>query len=114
MIAGIYRVSGNSLHPRFQHGDFVLVSRFPHNVSQFKLGDAIVFRHASYGTMIKLVSKIDYEADEIEVIGTHNGSVDSRSFGPISNINVLGKVVFHLGCSRPNSILQKERASYLC
>lgn len=94
MIPKIYRVSGNSLHPRFQHGDFVLISKFVGNVTKLKPGDPIVFRHAHYGTIIKLVSRIDFEADEIEVVGNYYGSLDSRSFGPISKNDVLGKVIF--------------------
>jgi signal peptidase I len=102
MIPKIYRVSGNSLHPRFQHGDFVLVSKFVRNVTKLNIGDPIVFRHAHHGTMIKLVSRINFKADEIEVVGNDYGSTDSRSFGPISKNDVLGKVIFCIPSRRPS------------
>jgi phage repressor protein C with HTH and peptisase S24 domain len=86
------KVTGESLSPVYQEGDFVMLITNP--FFSFKRGDTIVFRHAEYGTMIKNIDSID--SDKIQVIGTHAHSVDSRLFGPIERSDVIGKVVWHI------------------
>jgi nickel-type superoxide dismutase maturation protease len=92
----LLRVTGNSLLPVYQDGDFVLVSKIPYLFSISKQGDIIAFRHEAYGTMIKQVEAVSTDKDEIHVTGTQENSVDSRHFGPISKEDVLGKVVWHV------------------
>jgi len=97
----IIRVKGNSLSPEFDEGDFVMVAtigwrglRNPFVLNPIKNGDVLVFQHAAYGTMIK---KFDhYEGDQLYVIGTHQHSVDSSQFGPISKEDLIGKVIWHI------------------
>ena len=90
------RVSGNSLLPVYQDGDFVLVSKIPYLFSTSKQGDIIAFRHEAHGTMIKQVQAVSSDKDEIHVTGTHENSIDSRQFGPITKGDVLGKVIWHV------------------
>lgn len=96
----VLRVSGSSLQPTYQDGDFVLVSKIPILLYGVHTGDVIAFRHPVYGTLLKEVVHIG-SGKEIYVLGTHEASVDSRSFGPVGLEAVVGKVVWHI--RRPRS-----------
>ncbi len=91
----LLKVSGNSLSPLYQDGDYVLAVH-PLVAGKIRPGDVLVFRQMVYGTMIKRVQRIGPGRDELFVVGTHEGSVDSREFGPIKRKDVIGKVVFHI------------------
>ena len=90
------KVTGSSLYPEYKEGDYVMVITVP--FLPFKKGDAIVFRQPEYGVMIKHIKEVD--SDKILVTGTHPHSIDSRQFGPIDRVNVIGKVVWHI--KKPN------------
>ncbi len=90
------KVSGNSLLPEYREGDFVLVAKIPFFLRYIRQGDIIVFDHPVYGLMIKRVDHLVPDKDEIYVIGTHEFSVDSREFGPISWKTLIGKVIWHI------------------
>lgn len=92
----LLRVSGSSLLPRFQDGDFVLVCKIPCLLGNIRPGDVIAFRNQTYGTLIKQVQSVSSARDEIFVVGTQENSVDSRRFGPIGKEDVLGKVIWHI------------------
>lgn len=96
----LLKVSGNSMLPMYQDGDFVLVSKIPYFFGMAKQGDIIAFRHEMYGTMIKKVKNVSPHKDEIYVTGTQEHSVDSRRFGPIARPDVMGKVIWHITKSR--------------
>jgi signal peptidase I len=98
----LLKVSGDSLLPRYQSGDFVLVSKIPYLFGSIQPGDVIVFRHKVHGTMIKRVTRAALEEDEIHVSGTHDYSVDSREFGAIRKKDVVGKVVWHI--KKPSAV----------
>jgi signal peptidase I len=91
----LLKISGDSLTPEFQEGDFVLVSKIPFFFSPASTGDIIAFRQPGYGLLIKRVQSIDRDG-EIQVIGSHPESIDSRIFGPIRQKNILGKVIWHI------------------
>lgn len=86
------KVTGNSLFPEYQEGDYVMVITIP--FIRFKKGDTIIFHHPNYGMMIKIIDHI--ESDKIQVVGTFPGSIDSRCFGPINRESILGKVIWHI------------------
>jgi signal peptidase I len=90
------KVTGNSLSPEFQEGDFVLVSKIPFSLSSIREGDFVVFNHMEYGTMIKKVAIAYPQSGEYFVIGTHGHSVDSRRIGNIKRKDLLGKVIWHI------------------
>lgn len=92
----LLKVTGTSLVPAYRDGDFVLTSKIPILLRRLHPGDALAFRHEIYGTLIKLVQRVDLDRDEIEVVGLHEHSVDSRRFGPIHRRDVIGKVVWHI------------------
>ena len=95
MIVQFLKVSGQSLWPLYQDGDYVLAAH-PALAGAIKPGDVIIFHQADYGTMIKQVERLLPESNQIFVIGTHAASADSRHFGPIKQQAVIGKVIWHL------------------
>ena len=98
----LLKVSGDSLSPAFQEGDFVVIAKIPLFFNQpLRPGDVVVFNHPIFGTMIKLVEKVFPEKNELFVVGTHQDSIDSRRFGPITIQSVLGKVIWHIKRPRP-------------
>lgn len=93
MILQWLRVEGSSLSPDFEDGDYVLVSQVPLLFSGIHPGDVVVFRHPYHGKMIKIVERLESASRSVFVIGLNDGSVDSRTFGPIPRSLVMGKVV---------------------
>ena len=92
MIFKFIKVTGDSLSPEYQEGDYVMLITNP--FFSFKVGNTVVFNHPEYGTLIKTIDSID--SDKIHVIGTHPYSVDSRQFGLIDKSDVVGKVIWHI------------------
>jgi nickel-type superoxide dismutase maturation protease len=97
----IIKVAGDSLSPKYEEGDFVVIATVPFFFNSFRLGDIIVFQHPVYGRMIKQVERISSDGSDLYVIGSHPNSVDSRQFGPIPRSSVQGKVIWHI--PRPRS-----------
>jgi signal peptidase I len=92
----LLKVTGNSLSPRFQEGDFVIVSKIPFLFSPPKPGDVVAFRQPGYGTLIKLVEGVDKAGGGLTVTGSQPDSVDSRVFGSVSIPSLVGKVIVHV------------------
>lgn len=92
----LVRVSGDSLTPEYQDGDFVLTLKIPIQLAWPRPGDTLVFRHPVYGTLIKKVERSEPPQRHIFVTGVHPHSVDSRRFGPIGPQDVIGKVIWHI------------------
>jgi signal peptidase I len=96
----ILRISGRSLEPDFQDGDFVLVSKIPLFLRHARRGDVVAFTKPPYGLLIKRVEYLT-PAGELFVLGSHVTSVDSLQFGPVRRQDVLGKVIGHIQKPRP-------------
>ena len=92
----LIKVSGHSLEPVYRDGDFVLVSKIPILFGWLKTGDVVTLQHKAYGLMIKLVERMDLQADRIYVVGLHEDSMDSRIFGPVGKKDLTGKVFWHI------------------
>lgn len=87
-----FKVTGSSLYPEYQEGDYVMIITLP--FFRFKKGDTVIFDHPKYGRMIKSINRI--ESDKIQVTGLHPDSIDSRQFGPIDREDIIGKVIWHI------------------
>ena len=92
----LLKVSGESLSPSYQDGDFVLVAKIPLFFNSIRRGDFIAFHHEIYGTMIKQVDDISPDREGLRVTGTHENSVDSTQFGAVHRNSVIGKVIWHI------------------
>lgn len=91
----LLKISGDSLAPEYQIGDFVMISKIPFLFVPPSTGDIIAFRQPGYGLLIKRIQQITPDG-ELIVVGSHPESVDSRVFGPIKKENILGKVFWHI------------------
>jgi signal peptidase I len=90
-----FKIGGNSLNPKFEHGDFVLVSKIPFLFRPPAPGDVIAFHQPGYGLLIKLIESVNPDG-ELNVIGTQPESVDSRVFGAVRQDDLVGKVIWHI------------------
>jgi signal peptidase I len=88
----LFKITGKSLEPIYDEGDFVLVSKIPFLVRQPRRGDIVVFRHPRLGIMIKRVERVT-DRRELYVSGTRPSSHDSDDFGVIPFTDVIGKVI---------------------
>jgi signal peptidase I len=88
----LFKVSGKSLEPIYQEGDFVLTSKIPFYIRAPRTGDFIVFRHVRLGVLIKRIERVT-PAGALYVTGTRPSSHDSDDFGVIAPADVIGKVV---------------------
>ncbi len=95
MIFQVFKLRGASLAPEFQDGDFVLASALPILFRPPRAGNVVVFRHAVYGRLIKRVERIE-PCGQIFVTGSGEGSIDSRTFGPIYRADIQGVVFWHV------------------
>jgi signal peptidase I len=91
----LLKITGDSLTPEFQPGDFVLVSKIPFFFISPSPGDIVAFHQPGYGLLIKRIQQINPDSS-LNVIGTHSESIDSRVFGPVKRESVLGKVIWHI------------------
>jgi type IV secretory pathway protease TraF len=91
----ILKVTGDSMTPDFQEGDFVVLASAPFVLKRLKVGDTIVFEHRLYGRLIKRISAFDPETTEPYVEGTRPDSLDSRRLGTVRREAIRGKVIAH-------------------
>lgn len=96
MLLRLLKVRGHSLSPRYQDGDFVLVSRVPLLLRGIQPGDAVVFQHPIHGKLIKLVQHLEAHGQKVFLIGLNDDSVDSRRFGAVPRRQILARVIRHI------------------
>lgn len=87
------RVTGSSLSPLLNPGDFVLVLKGTLARKTLRVGDIIVFRHLQYGALIKRVAQISEDGTRVFVVGENPDSIDSRAFGEVEIKELTGKVL---------------------
>lgn len=90
----LLKVTGNSLTPDYQEGDFVLVGKIPFFFAAPRPGQVIAFHQPGYGLLIKRVERVNDEG--LIVTGTRLESIDSRTFGEVRPSDVIGKVIWHI------------------
>ena len=90
----VIKVTGDSLTPIIEEGDFVLVLKIPFFF--LRSGDIVVFRHETHGKMIKLVEVVSRKEGTVFAVGTHPFSTDSRAFGPVPRKDIIGKVIWRV------------------
>lgn len=90
------KVTGESLSPFFESGDYVLVAGRRALLRPLRPGDIVVFRHPHYGTLIKRIEWLTPDGRELFVVGTHPASTDSHSFGTIPREWVTGRMIWRI------------------
>jgi phage repressor protein C with HTH and peptisase S24 domain len=91
----LLKITGDSLAPEYQNGDFVLISKIPFLFVTPSPGDIVAFRQPGYGLLIKRIQQLIPDGGA-NVIGSHPESIDSRVFGPVKKEYILGKVIWHI------------------
>jgi signal peptidase I len=102
----ILKVTGDSMSPDFEEGDFVVITTVPFFLNRLHVGDVIIFDHKLYGTLIKRIASFDPETAEVYVEGAHPDSLDSRRLGTISPGHIRGKVIAHFPKNNQIKIVQ--------
>lgn len=92
----LIKITGNSLEPKYNEGDYLIITKISFLMHTIKSGDIVVFEHPVYGTMVKQIQYVDPLTGELFVIGTHPESTDSRHFGLIPPSWLNGKVLWHI------------------
>lgn len=91
----LLKITGNSLTPEYQEGDFVLISKIPFLFAPPSGGDIIAFKQPGYGLLIKRINEV-FPDGTLDVIGTLPESVDSQVFGSVRRKDIVGKVIWHI------------------
>lgn len=87
-----FRVDGSSMAPTLSEGDYVFLLK----TKAAKDDDIVVARKPGSDKMI-IKRVLSHENDDFFVIGdNHKASTDSRSFGPISRQEIIGRVILTL------------------
>jgi signal peptidase I len=91
----LLKLSGDSLSPEYQIGDFVFVSKIPYFFAAPAVGDVVAFNQPGYGMLVKRIQHLTTEGNYY-VTGSHPDSIDSRVFGPVGPGALVGKVIWHI------------------
>ena len=87
-----FKVSGHSMEPVIKNQQRVLVSKIPYLFSKPKAKEIVAFNYQGK-ILIKRIAEIS--SDKYSVKGDNSkDSLDSRSFGSISESDILGKVIY--------------------
>lgn len=91
----LLKVTGESLSPLIQPGDYVLLLKARGRLRHLQPGEIVVFRHPAEGILIKQV--VCQEGDgSVVVRGLAENSLDSRQLGPIPLHWLIGRVIWHI------------------
>ncbi len=88
------------MEPSYRSGDYVLVGT-ARWLWKAKPGDAIVFRHARLGVLIKRVVDVDLERRHYGVEGAHHDSTAPADLGPAPFASVIGRALLRVPRRRP-------------
>ncbi len=78
--------------PTLKHDDFVISRR---NKNAYKINDIIVLKHPEWGCIIKRV--LEYNHHEVLLCADNpNESLSTERMGWQKNINIIGRVVYHI------------------
>lgn len=89
-----FRVEGDSMAPAFRYGDRLLVNRLAYLVRKPRPGDVVVLRDPEVRGRLLLKRIGAVEGERYVVLGDNpEGSRDSRSFGPVRRVDIVGKLL---------------------
>ncbi|MCX6731410.1 MAG: signal peptidase I [Candidatus Parcubacteria bacterium] len=97
-IAQPFIVSGASMEPTFDNGDYLIIDEFSYHFQKPQKGDVIVFRYPVDPSKFFIKRIIDVPKDgEYFVEGDNRGaSYDSRSWGNVPEKNIIGRAFLRL------------------
>ncbi len=103
MRIGLYRVTGLSMSPGLQPGDYVLIA--PRINRQYRPGDVVVADHPRYGRIIKRVTVVAADG-LLHLCGTHPASTPSLTLGSLPLKRIKGRVIWRF---RPGKADQRPQ-----
>lgn len=92
---GIVRVSGLSMVPALENGDFVLFRRLS-PAEQPSPGTIVVVRHQRLGTIVKLLGE-ETRPGRFKLHGLSALSMDSNHMGNAARQDIIGPAVLRIG-----------------
>jgi len=90
----LLKITGSSLNPEYQEGDFVLATTVPFLFRPPRAGDVVILRHPAYGTLIKRLTRLG--PDGFEVASDNPDGLDSRALGVLPLRDLTGRVIWHI------------------
>ena len=81
--------------PAYRDGDFVLIDPGAFSESLPKPGDVVLVAHP-FQRGVKMIKRVDHVTADgrVFVVGDNRAeSTDSRSFGPLRPVQVIGRVI---------------------
>ncbi len=86
-----YKIVGHSMEPTLKSGQVVWVNNWAYLFNQLEINDIVLFKREGKD-MVKKVNQI--EKDKVFLIGDNQAdSLDSRTFGEVSQKEIIGKVL---------------------
>lgn len=92
MIIKLIKVSGESMIPHLDNGDYVIVSSWGMNIS---IGNVVVVEHPVYHRIIKRVVQV-FPNGELWLSGENKRSLSSEQLGRVQPETIIGKVVMRI------------------
>ena len=92
---GIVRVSGLSMVPALDDGDFVLFRRFS-PADHPPPGGVVIVHHPHLGTIIKVLDQ-EIKSGYFRLRGLSVLSTDSNHMGDVARQNIIGEAVLRIG-----------------
>ena len=91
----IYRVSGNSMQPYLNKGDYIVaLNRFFSKKLRLKVGQVVIVEHPRLGVSVKRIAAI--QNDKFELIGDGADTSSTADMGLIDKSQLLGKLLFRI------------------
>ncbi len=106
-IAQPFIVSGSSMVPTFENGDYLIIDELSYKLSEPKRGDVIVFRYPKNPSQFfikriegmpgETINGVVLSSGEYYVLGDNRpNSSDSRVWGPVKSELIVGKTLVRL------------------
>jgi len=97
---GILKISGNSMSPHFNDGDFLFILKkskfnFLKTLLKPKPNNTVIFKHQTYGLIIKNIKSLNYQDNTFKAQGSNSESLTTEQIGTVNFEQITAKVIYH-------------------